>query len=112
MAVGRLYSIWFHVNVDEGYVMSGQREYNRRQRELLNSYKDVEKFLQDVESSQDGANGGARGDDEQSGERHEGLAINLSNIANVVLLVIKVNFQGNGNNVIPPSPSSSQAPLV
>lgn len=83
-------------------VMAGQREYNKRQRELLNSYKDVEKFLQDVESSQNGGNGGPRRDDEQSGERHEGLAISLSNIANVFLLVIKVNSQGKDTILFPP----------
>lgn len=97
------YSMWFHVNVDEDHVMAGQREYNKRQRELLNSYKDVEKYLQDVESSQNGGNGGALGDDEQSGEHHEGLAISLSNIANVFLLVIKVNSQGKEHNLSPPS---------
>lgn len=83
--------------------MAGQREYNKRQRELLNSYKDVEKFLQDVERSQNDENGRALGDDEQSGERHEGLAISLSNIANVLLLVIKVNSQGKEHSRIPPS---------
>lgn len=81
--------------------MAGQREYNKRQRELLNSYKDVEKFLQDVERSQNDENGRALGDDEQSGERHEGLAISLSNIANVCLLVIKVNSQGKEQSYPP-----------
>lgn len=58
---------------------AGQREYNRKQRETLRVYKDVDRALH-----------GDEVDASSQEEPHEGLAINLSNIANVFLLVIKV----------------------
>jgi hypothetical protein len=54
-----------------------RRQYNRRQRDVIEYFKNVD-------SNPVGATG-------TSGEeRHEGLAINLSNATNVVLLIIKV----------------------
>jgi len=55
----------------------GQREYNRVQRETLDLCKEVEEGI--------GADEGRNKE-----EPYESLAITLSNIANVVLLIIKV----------------------
>jgi hypothetical protein len=54
-----------------------RRQYNRRQRDVIEYFKNVD-------SNPVGATG-------TSGEEpHEGLAINLSNATNVILLIIKV----------------------
>lgn len=56
----------------------GKRKYNRVQRETLSLYREVEE-------------GGALPDEEQDKEEpYESLAITLSNVANVVLLILKV----------------------
>jgi hypothetical protein len=54
-----------------------RRQYNRRQRDVIEYFKNVD-------SNPVGATGTG------GEERHEGLAINLSNATNVILLIIKV----------------------
>lgn len=64
---------------DSSNLSEGQREYNRVQRETLSLYREVA----------EGPVGGAHKERDEE-EPYESLAINLSNIANVVLLVLKV----------------------
>ncbi|XP_024399196.1 metal tolerance protein 4 [Physcomitrium patens] len=64
---------------DSSNLSEGQREYNRVQRETLSLYREVA----------EGPVGGAHKERDEE-EPYESLAINLSNIANVVLLVLKI----------------------
>ena len=69
-----------------GWDIVGQREYNRVQRETLSLYREVEEGILD----------GAY-EELNKEEPYEGLAINLSNAANVVLLILKVFANSNPN---------------